>query len=90
MTPAELDDTLDAMQAKAADDPSLMPGLITVESRHWVDVLSAIGATCSRLDDGLRYRNIKVYVGSHQTTSVMTRADAADAGGPYRDLTAGA
>lgn len=87
MTPAELDDTLEAMHAAAGDDPSLLPGLVTVESRHWVDVLSAIGATCSRLDDGLRYRNIKIRVGSHQTIRVLTRADAADAGEPYRDLT---
>jgi len=36
MTPTELDDALDAMQLAAGGNPNLMPGLITVESNHWV------------------------------------------------------
>lgn len=87
MTPTELDDALDAMEAAAAGNPDLMPGLITVESNHWVQVLSAVRATCARLDDGLRHRDIQIHVGSVQEMKVLTRAEAGERGQPYRDLT---
>lgn len=87
MTPNELDAALDAMAAAAGDSPDLTPGLITVESSHWVHVLSPIGATCARLDDGLRYRNIQIDIGSAQETKVLTRAEAGERGAPYRDMT---
>jgi hypothetical protein len=86
MTPTELDDALDAMQLAAAGNPDLMPGLITVESNHWVQVLSAVRPTCARLDDGLRHRDIQIHVGSAQETKLLTRAEAAERGEPYRDL----
>lgn len=86
MTPNELDAALDAMAAAAGDNPDLLPGLITVESDHWVHVLSSIGATCARLDDGLRYRDIQIHVGSAQETKVLTRAEVGERGAPYRDL----
>lgn len=86
MTPDDLNAALDAMAAAAGDDPNLLPGLITVESSHWVHVLSPIGATCARLDDGLRYRSIVVHVGSAQETKVLTRAEAGGRGAPHRDL----
>lgn len=38
MIPTELDDALGAMQLAPAGNPDLMPGLITVESNHWVQV----------------------------------------------------
>lgn len=87
MTPDELNDTLDAMQAAAAGNPELLPGLITVESSHWVQVMSAIKATCARLDDGLRHRNIRVAIGSQEKAGVLTRSEAGARGEPYRDLT---
>ncbi|MNW06532.1 hypothetical protein D3C71_2029590 [compost metagenome] len=87
MTPTELDDALDAMQLAAASNPDLMPGLITVESNHWVHVLFAVGTTCARLDDGMRYRDIQIHVGSAQEMKVLTRAEAGERGEPYRDLT---
>lgn len=86
MTPNELDAALDAMLAAAAGNPDKMPGLITVESKHWVDVLSAVGATCARLDDGLRYRDVVIHIGAQQVTGVLTRAEAGDRGASYRDL----
>ncbi len=46
MTPDELNDALDAMAAAAGGNPDLMPGLIPVESGHWVQILSAVRATC--------------------------------------------
>ncbi|WP_155802372.1 hypothetical protein [Brevundimonas naejangsanensis] len=85
MTPDELNAALDAMAAAAGDDANLLPGLITVESGHWVDVLSAVRATCAALHDGLRYRDIVVHVGSQQETKVLTRAEAGECGAPYRD-----
>ena len=42
MTPTELDDALDAMQLAAGSNSDLMPGLITVESNHWVQVPSDV------------------------------------------------
>lgn len=86
MTPTELDHALDAMQLAAAGTPDLMPGLITVESNHWVQVLSAVRPTCARLDDWLRHRDIQIHVGSAQETKLLTRAEAGDRGEPYRDL----
>lgn len=88
MTPTELDDALDAMQLAAAGNPDLMPGLITVESNHWVQILSAIRPTCARLDDGLRHRDVQIHVGSAQEMKVLTREAAGERGAPYRDLTA--
>ena len=86
MTPTELDDALDAMQLAAAGSSDLMPGLITVESNHWVQVLSAVRPTCARLDDGLRHRDVQIHVGSAQQMKLLTRAEAGDRGAPYRDL----
>jgi len=87
MTPTELDDALDAMAKAAGDDAGKLPGLITVETDHWVQVLSRVRATCSALHDGLRHRGIVIHVGSAQETKVLTRAEAGERGAPYRDLT---
>lgn len=89
MTPDELNATLDAMAAAAGDNPDLMPGLITVETDHWVQVLSSVRATCTALHDGLRHRDIVIHVGSKQDTKVLTRAEAGERGEPYRDLLPG-
>lgn len=87
MTPDQLNDALNAMAAAAGDDPNLLPGLITVESGHWLNVLSAVRATCAALHDGLRHRDIVIHVGSQQETKVLTRAEAGERGEPYRDVT---
>jgi hypothetical protein len=87
MTPQDLDDALDAMAAAAGDNPDQMPGLITVQTAEWIASLSAIHATCARLDDGLRHRDIQVHIGSSQPTDILTRAEAGERGAPYRDLT---
>lgn len=86
MTLDQLNDALDAMAADAAGNSDLMPGLITVESGHWVHVLSAVRATCAALHDGLRHLNIVIHVGSQQETKMLTRAEAGERGAPYRDL----
>lgn len=89
MTRDELDATLEKMagEAIAAEAPDKGPGLITVESTHWVHHLSAVRATCSALHDGLRYRNVQIHVGSTLETRVLSRAEAGERGAPYRDLT---
>ena len=87
MTPTELDDALDAMQQAAGGDANRLPGLITVQTDDWIDRLSAVGAKCARLDDGLRYRDIVIHIGAQQETKVLTRAEAGERGEAYRDLT---
>lgn len=86
MTPDQLNDALDAMAAAAGDDPDLLPGLITVETDHWVNVVSQVRAKCAALHDSLRHRDIVIHVGSQQETRVLTRADAGERGAPYRKL----
>lgn len=88
MTPTELDDALDAMElsARASGNPDLAPGLITVQTDHWIHVLGAIRAKAATLADGLRHREIKVEIASSNATVVLTRADAGERGAPYRDL----
>ncbi|WP_312814488.1 hypothetical protein [Brevundimonas sp.] len=87
MTTDDLNAALDAMQTAANGDTDKMPGLITIDTTHWIDVLSAIKATIARLDDGLRHRDIRVAIGSTEETKILTRAEAGDRGAPYRDLT---
>lgn len=86
MTAAELDDTLDAMHAASGENPARAPGLITIHTDAWIESLSAVKATCARLDDGLRYRDVVVHIGSAQETRVLTRGEAVERGAPYRDL----
>ena len=89
MTRDELDETLDRMQAssRARGDTESSPGLITVESSHWVGHIAEVRARCASLQDGLRYRDIKIHVSSGLETAVLSRAEAGDRGEPYRDLT---
>ena len=88
MTPADLDDALDAMElsARASGNLGLAPGLITVQSDHWINVLGAIRAKAATLADGLRHREIKIEIANENVNAVLTRADAGDRGAPYRDL----
>lgn len=86
MTPSELDDRLDAMADTAAGDPDRAPGLITVQTDQWINVLGGIGAKAAMLADGLRYRGIKVEIAKANATAMLTRAEAGDRGAPYRDL----
>lgn len=87
MTPDELNHALDAMTEAASGNPDKLPGLITVESGHWISTLSAIRTTCSALHDGMRHRNIQVHVSSTLETKVLARAEAGERGAPYRDPT---
>lgn len=88
MTPDELNDTLDSMQAAAGED-SLKPGLITVQTDDWIDRLSAMqSGRPQTIADGIRIRNIKVAVGATSVIKILTRSEAGDRGEPYRDLTA--
>jgi len=86
MTPAELDDTLDAMALEGASDPDKMPGLITIHTDDWVGAFDAVRAPCKALSDGMRYRGIVVQVGSQKVTAVIPRGKASGRGAPYRDL----
>lgn len=86
MSPDDLNVALDAMQAAAIDDAG-KPGLITVNTADWIGNLDRIKATCARLDDGLRHRNLRVAIGSTEKTGVLTQAEAGERGAPYRDLT---
>ena len=86
MTPAELDDRLDAMAQEAATDLSRMPGLITVQTDDWVGSFARLRAPCKTLLDGMRYRDVVVHVGQQQTTAVIPRGETSGRGAPYRDL----
>ena len=74
MTRDELDETLDRMQAssRARGDTESSPGLITVESSHWVGHIAEVRARCASLQDGLRYRDIKIHVSSTGANLIAT------------------
>nr|WP_312991068.1 hypothetical protein [Brevundimonas diminuta] len=86
MTPQDLADALDAMNAAAAGNPDLMPGLIEIHDAEWCDTLFQIERTAKSLDEGIRHRGVKVAISSEFKTRVLTRVDAGDRGDPYRDL----
>ena len=88
MTPDQLNESLDAMATEAAGKPDQMPGLITVQADHWINVLGGIGTKAATLADGLRYREIKVVIAAAFQTDVLTRAEAGERGEPYRELSA--
>lgn len=87
MTPDELNNALDTMQAAAGEDADKGPGLIEVQTDDWIDHLSALqSANPKSIVDGIRIRDIKIAVSAGATTRVLTRAEAGDRGEPYRDL----
>jgi hypothetical protein len=89
MTPDDLNACLDAIQADANGDPARMPGLITVQTDDWISRIAAVQRPRpATIADGIRIRDIKVAVSSTAETKVLTRAEAGEAGEPYRDLTA--
>lgn len=84
MTPDELHAALDAMNA-AADDAD-KPGLIEVQTDHWIGGLDALQtARPKTLVDGIRIRDIKVAVGAGVATRILTRAQAGERGEPFRE-----
>ncbi|PZU00559.1 MAG: hypothetical protein DI624_01910 [Brevundimonas sp.] len=85
MTHDELDQTLDRM-FKDAVSPEDQPGAVTVQTDDWLGVLSTARATCATLQNGLRYRDIRILVSSQFETQVLSRAEAGDRGEPYREL----
>jgi len=88
MTPDQLNDALDAMEAAAGDDQDKRSGLIEVATDRWIGRLDALQtAKPKTLVDGIRVRDIKVAVVSGYTTRVLTRAEAGERGEPFRDLT---
>lgn len=86
MTLDELNNKLDAMASAGADDPDLLPGLITINTDLWVKDLADMRAPCSAIHDGMRHRDVVVQVSSASKTEVLTRAQAGDRGAPYREL----
>jgi hypothetical protein len=89
MTPDELNDALDAMQAAAGGDAGKRPGLIEIQTDDWINRLSAMQTARPRtIVDGVRVRDVKVAVGASAVTNILTRAEAGERGEPYRDLTA--
>lgn len=89
MTPDELNDALDAMQAAAGDDADKTPGLIEIQTDDWINRLSAMPTGRPQtIVDGVRIRDIKVAIGAGNATRVLTRAEAGERGEPYRELTA--
>ncbi len=89
MTPDDLYTLLDDMarSAEAGGQSDKAPGLLTVETNHWIDRLSAIRPTCATLSDGMRYRNIRILVASQFETRLLSREEAGERGHPFRDLT---
>lgn len=89
MTPDELNDALDAMQAAAGENADQKPGLIEVQTDDWINSLSAmLTGRPQTIVDGVRIRDIKVAIGGSDATRVLTRAGAGARGEPYRELTA--
>ncbi|MCA0366825.1 MAG: hypothetical protein LCH57_02020 [Proteobacteria bacterium] len=87
MTPDELHARLDAMQADAGEDDRRKPGLITIQTDDWIERLSGMqSGRPQTIADGIRIRDIKVAVGSQETTAVLNRAESGDRGEPYRAL----
>lgn len=87
MTPDEVNDALDAMQAAAGEDAERRPGLIEIQSDAWVDGLANMPvAKPKTIVDGIRIRDIKVAVSAEVVSRVLSRAEAGERGEPYRDL----
>lgn len=88
MTPDELNDALDAMEAAAGDDVEKRPGLIEVQTDDWIHRISGMPtARPKTIVDGVRIRDIKLAIGSGAQTRILTRVEAGERGEPYRDLT---
>ncbi|GLK49468.1 hypothetical protein GCM10017620_24410 [Brevundimonas intermedia] len=86
MTPDELNDALDKMQAAAGDDADKAPGLIEIQVDDWINRLAAMPTGRPQtIVDGVRIRDIKVAIGSDHT-KVLSRKAAGERGEPYRDL----
>lgn len=89
MTPDELNDALDKMQAAAGDNVDELPGLIEVQTDDWIHRISSMPTAMPRtIVDGVRIRDIKLAIGSAAQTRILTRVEAGERGEPYRDLSA--
>lgn len=90
MTPDELNNALDKMQAAAGDDTGKAPGLIEIQVDDWINRLSDMPTGRPQtIVDGVRIRDIKVAIGCTGKTHILPRLDAGERGEPYRNLTPG-
>jgi len=63
MTSDELNDALDALQTAAADDETLLPGLIEISVDDWIQRLAEMQTERPKtIADGIRIRDIMVAV----------------------------
>ena len=87
MTSDELNDALDALQTAAADDETLLPGLIEIGVDDWIQRLAEMQtARPKTIVDGIRIRDIMVAVRGGAVTRLLSRVEAGERGQPYRDL----
>ncbi len=74
MTSDELNDALDALQTAAADDETLLPGLIEISVDDWIQRLAEMQtARPKTIVDGIRIRDIMVAVTGGSITRTLTR-----------------
>jgi hypothetical protein len=87
MTSDELNAALDALQTAAADDETLLPGLIEISVDDWIQRLAEMQtARPKTIADGIRIRDIMVAFTGGSITRTLTRSDAGERGQPYRNL----
>ena len=87
MTPAEIDQIIDAMAAEAAKtgDEGQLPGAIFMHSNDYVG--STLKAETTSLIRGMRYRGVRVLVSREWESQVTARTDLKREVGAFEPLT---
>jgi len=87
MTPAEIDQIIDAMAAEAekTGDDNQLPGAIFLHPDHWVG--SKLATEMTTIGRGIRYRGVRVLVSREWESHVVARADLKRDVGEFEPLT---
>lgn len=86
MTPAEIDQLLDAMAAEARTaDESQLPGAIFLHPDTYIGM--RLKTECLSLITGIRYRGVRVLVSREFENQVVARGDLQRDVGEFMDLT---
>ncbi len=88
MTPAEIDQIIDAMAAEAetAGDENQLPGAIFLHPDHWVG--SGMKTEITTIGRGIRYRGVRVLVSREFQSQVVARVDLQRNVGEFEPLSA--
>lgn len=84
----DIDHLFDIMVREAAEagDESLLPGAVILGADTYIGMETGGRMTCTKILDGIRYRNIRVNVARPYEDKVLNRAEAGDQGKPYGAL----